>query len=204
MKLAGRTTRIGESATLRVSRKAKDLASRGVEVLDLSAGEPDFGSPPCAIEAARQALLDGMTRYTANAGIPALRSALAERYRADYGAPWRPEEVVVTVGGKAALLELALALVDDDDEVVLPTPAWVTLPEQIRLAGGRPVPVPTEAVDRFRLRADPILEAIGPATVGVLVNSPCNPTGGVLGAEDQRRIVERSAERGIWVLADAT
>jgi aspartate aminotransferase len=145
-----------------------------------------------------------MTRYTANAGIPELRAALAERYRVDYGAPWHPGQVVVTVGGKAALLELALALIDEGDEVVLPTPAWVTLPEQIRLAGGRPVPVPAEAADHFRLRADPILEAIGPSTVGVLVNSPCNPTGGILGAEDLRRIVERCAESGIWFVADET
>jgi aspartate aminotransferase len=204
MKLAARALRIEESATLRVSRKAKELQAQGIEVLDLSAGEPDFCSPGPAVEAARRALAEGMTRYTANAGIPELRSALAERYRADYGAPWEAAQVVVTVGGKAALLELALALVDDGDEVVLPTPAWVSLPEQIRLAGGQPVLVPADPADRFRLRAEPLLAAIGPRTVGVLVNSPCNPTGGTLGAEDLRRIVEHCAERGLWVLADET
>lgn len=204
MKLAARALRIEESATLRVSRKAKELQARGIEVLDLSAGEPDFGSPGPAVEAARRALAGGMTRYTANAGIPELRAALAERYRAQYRAPWEAAQVVVTVGGKAALLEVALALVDEGDEVVLPTPAWVTLPEQIRLAGGQPVLVPCDPADRFRLRAEPLLAAIGPRTVGVLVNSPCNPTGGTLGAEDLRRIVEHCAERGLWVLADET
>ena len=203
MKLAQRISRIGESATLRVSRKALELARQGVEVANFSAGEPDFGTPAVAVEAAVQALRSGFTRYTASAGIPALREALAERYRAA-GAPWNAWSVIVTVGGKAALLEIALALFERGQEVILPSPYWVTFPEQIRLMGAEPVSVPSSVEDGFRLHADPILDAITDKTRAVILNSPCNPTGGVLEAEDLERIVAGCAERDVAVISDET
>jgi aspartate aminotransferase len=204
MNLSRRAQRLAESATLRVSRKAAELRAAGREIVDFSAGQPDFPSPRVAVEAARQALADGFTRYTAAAGIPDLRTALARRYADAYGAPWTIDNTVVTVGGKAALFELIMTLVDDGDEVVLPSPAWVSFPEQIRLAGGRPVAVPTDPGDGFAIRAEPLLAAITDATRMVLVNSPCNPTGGILAAADLRCIVETCAERGIVVLSDET
>ncbi|MDX1503067.1 MAG: pyridoxal phosphate-dependent aminotransferase [Thermoanaerobaculia bacterium] len=204
MNLAHRLGQLGESATLAVSRKAKELAARGVEVVDLSAGEPDFDSPAVAVEAVRRALAEGKTRYTAAAGLPELRAELARRYGAERGAPWTADQVVVTVGAKAALMELALALVGDGDEVVVPTPYWVSIPAQIRLAGGRPVDVPCSARDAFRLRAEPVLAALTPRTRGVILNSPCNPTGGVLGADDLETVVAACAERGVWVVSDET
>ncbi len=203
MKLASRMHRIGESATLRVSRLAGELRRRGVEVADLSAGEPDFDTPRAGVEAAVAALRAGFTRYTAAAGIPELREALAERYRA-LGAPWGASSVVVTVGAKAALLELALALFEEGQEVVIPSPFWVTFPEQIRFAGAEPVAVPASIEDGFRIHAGPILEAIGERTRAVILNSPCNPTGGILGADDLERIVRACAEREILVIADET
>ncbi|MEE8526878.1 MAG: pyridoxal phosphate-dependent aminotransferase [Thermoanaerobaculia bacterium] len=204
MNLSRRAQRLAESATLRVSRKATELRAAGREIVDFSAGQPDFPSPRVAVEAARQALADGFTRYTVAAGIPDLRNALARRYADAYGAPWGLDNTVVTVGCKAALFELIMTLVDDGDEVVLPSPTWVSFPEQIRLAGGRPVPVATRADDGFAIRSGPLLEAVTDATRMILVNSPCNPTGGILAADDLRRIVELCAERGIAVLADET
>lgn len=202
--LSARVSRIGESATLRVSRLASDLRARGVSVVDFGAGEPDFPSPPVAVEAARQALADGFTRYTPGSGIPELRAAVADLYRRDFGAPWTAAQTVITVGGKAALFEVALAVFDDGQEVVLPSPSWVSLPEQIRFAGAHPVAVQTCPHDGFRLHAGPILEAVTGRTRAILLNAPCNPTGGVVSAEDLRAIVAFAAERGLLVISDET
>src|SRR3954463_16153146 len=142
VKLSSRAAAIQESATLRVTRRAAELKARGVKVMDFGAGEPDFPSPPVALEAARQALAEGFTRYTPGSGIPELRSAIAEASAARWGAPWNGADSVVTVGGKAALFQAALALFERGDEVVLPAPCWVSFPEQIRFAGAQPVTVP--------------------------------------------------------------
>lgn len=203
-RLSRRAAGVGESATLGVARKAKELAAQGVSIIDLSTGQPDYPSPPCAVEAARQALAEGFTRYTATAGIPELREALAARYAETYAAPWSSENVMVSVGGKGALFELALALFDHGDEVVLPSPYWVSFPEHIRFAGAEPVLVPTDVEDGFRIRADAVLAAITPRTRAIMLNSPCNPTGGIVAAEDLRRIVEAAAERGLVVISDET
>lgn len=204
MNVSRRAAGIGESATLSVARKAKELAAQGVPVIDLSAGEPDFDSPACAVEAARRALAEGFTRYTAAAGIPELRQALARRYQEAYGAPWEMGDVMVSVGGKGALFELALALFDHGDEVILPAPYWVSFPEHIRFCGAEPVVVPTTVEDGFRIHADAVLAALTDATRAILINSPGNPTGGVISADDLRRIVEAAAQRDIVVLSDET
>ena len=204
MKFANRVSRIGESATLAVSRRAKELAAEGVEVIDLSAGEPDFDSPAVAIDGAIAALRQGMTRYTAAAGLPELRAALAADYARRFGAPWEAANVVVGVGGKAVLFEAVLALVGSGDEVILPSPYWVTFPEQVRFAGGKVVTVETRAEEGFQLEADAILAAMTADTRLVIVNSPCNPTGGVIAAADLRRVAEACAERGVLLLSDET
>jgi aspartate aminotransferase len=130
--------------------------------------------------------------------------AVAETYQARYGSPWSASQSVITVGGKAALFELALAVFEEGQEVILPSPAWVSLPEQIRFAGARPVEIPTSGSDGFRIHADAILEAVTDRTRAILLNSPCNPTGGVVPAEDLRQIVEMAAERGLLVISDET
>lgn len=204
MKLAARMGRIGESATLRVSRRAAELRAAGVEVVDFGAGEPDFASPPVAVEGARRALAEGFTKYTASSGTPELRKALAERFRTLYGAPWTGRDAVVTVGAKAALFELALALFQSGDEVVLPGPCWVSFPEQIQFAGAVPVVVPTSPEEGFRIRAEPLIAAFTERTRAVLVNSPSNPTGGVIGESDLERLAEACAERGVLLVSDET
>jgi aspartate aminotransferase len=196
--------RIGESATLKVSRRAKELQAAGREILDLSAGEPDFDSPAVAVRAAQEALARGFTRYTESNGLPALRQAIAERFARRHGAPWGPAEVLVTVGGKGALFETALALFEAGGEIVIPSPCWVSFPEQVRFAGAEPVFAPTAAADGFAIRADAVRAAFSPHTRAVVLNSPCNPTGGILEGEDLRTIVAAAAERGIVVVYDET
>ena len=204
MRFSSLLSRVRESATLEVSRAALRLRREGADLVDLSAGQPDFGSPRGAVEAARQALAEGFTRYTPSAGIRDLREALAEKYRQGWGAPWEPEQVIVTVGAKAALLEAMLALFEEGDEVIFPSPCWVSTPEQIKVAGAEAVGVAFAAEDGFRIHAQPILDAITPATRGILLNSPCNPTGGIIRAGELEKIVAEAAERGIWVLSDET
>lgn len=204
MTLARRSSRLGESATLKVSRKAAELRASGVEIVDLSAGEPDFASPPVAVEAARRALADGFTHYTPNTGIPRLREALSARYRADFDAPWSASDFLIGAGAKAALFEIVMSVVDHGTEVVLPAPYWVSFPEQISYAGGTVVAVPTSADDGYAIRADPILAAVTDATRMILLNSPSNPSGGTVGSDDLRAIVETAAARDIVVLCDET
>jgi aspartate aminotransferase len=204
VKLSARASSIRESPTLRVLRRATELRAQGVHVVDLGAGEPDFPSPGVAVEAARRALAEGFTRYTPGSGLPALREALAESYRQRHGAPWRAAESIITVGGKVALFQLALALFEEGQEVVLPAPCWGSFPEQIQFAGARPVTVPTSGKDGFRLHAGPILDAVTDRTRAILLNSPANPTGGIIEAADLREIVSFAAERGLVVISDET
>jgi aspartate aminotransferase len=204
MNLAQRMSRVGESATLRVSRRAKELQAGGRDIVDLSAGEPDFDSPPAALEGAIGALRSGFTRYTDSNGIPELRLELAELYERRYATPWRSRDVLVTVGGKAALFEMALALFDDGHEVLIPSPCWVSLPEQVRLAGAEPVFVDTHGEEAFRLPAERLVAAFTPRTRGVILNSPCNPTGGVIERADLEAILAACAARGVVVIYDET
>ena len=204
VQLSARASRIGESATLRITRRVAELKARGVAVVDLGAGEPDFASPEVAVEAARKALADGFTRYTPGSGLPDLRTALAESCRERYGAPWKASQSVVTVGGKAALFEIALALFEEGQEVIVPSPCWVSFPEQIRFAGAQPVLVPTSGEDGFCIHAGPILEAVTDRTRAILLNSPSNPTGGIVSARDLREIVAEADRRGILVISDET
>lgn len=202
--LSERVSRIAESATLKASRRAAEMRARGVEVLDFGAGEPDFASPDVAVEAAREALARGFTKYTAGSGIPELRAGVAESLHRRHGAPWSGAQVVITVGAKAALFEVALALFESGQEVIIPSPCWVSFPEQVRFAGALPVHVPTSAADGFRVRAEPVLAAFTPRTRAVLLNSPNNPTGGIVEAADLRVIVAEAARRGVLVLSDET
>ncbi len=197
-------SRIAESATLRITRRVAELRAQGVSVVDFGAGEPDFRSPGVAVDAACRALAEGFTRYTPGSGIPELRAEVAAYYRRTYGSPWTAAQSVITVGGKAALFELALAVLEEGQEVVIPSPAWVSLPEQIRFAGARPVEIPTSVEDGFRIHSGPILAAVTDRTRAILLNAPCNPTGGVVSPGDLRTIVEFAAERGLLVISDET
>jgi aspartate aminotransferase len=195
---------IGESATLKVMRLAAQLKSEGLDVLDLGVGEPDFPSPAPAVEAAQRALAEGRTKYADALGLMALREAVAAALAARYGAPWQARDLMITAGAKMALFDLALALVESGDEVIIPSPCWVSFPEQVRFAGGTPILVPTRGEDGFQIHAGPILEAIGPRTRAILLNSPSNPTGGIISGPDLERLAATCAERGIVLVSDET
>lgn len=193
-------SRVGESATGRITGREHELRAEGRSLVGFGAGEPHFGTPPSVVDAAHAALDAGLTRYTAVAGLPDLRRRLAARYAAQ----WTQENVILTVGAKAALLELSLALFDDGDEVLVPSPCWVSLPEQVRLAGADAILVPMESAEGFALRAQPLVDAMTSRTRAVLLNSPCNPTGARMAEAEVARLVEACAERDVLLISDET
>lgn len=200
--LSERMARVEASPTLKVAAEAERLRSLGVDIVDFGAGEPDFATPAHVVEAARQALDAQFTKYTTNVGIQELRDAIVDRYREWYGVRYRAHDVIVTAGGKQALYNAALALFGPGDEVITHAPGWPTIPEQIKLAEAEPVVVRTHAEDGFRLHAADFLNVLTPRTRGIVINSPTNPTGGLIAEEDLRAIAAETAKRGIWILLD--
>jgi aspartate aminotransferase len=204
MTLASRMGRIAPSATLKVTAEADRLRRQGVDVVDLGAGEPDFPTPEHVKAAAHAALNADFTKYTPSAGIIELREAVCFRYRADYGVELKPDQVILTAGGKQALFNAAMALFGPGDEVITHGPFWPSIPEQIKLAGADPIIVQTHADDGFTIHADPILAAITPRTRGIIINSPCNPTGALVTEEAVAAVAQACARHGIWLIADLT
>lgn len=200
--LAERTKRIAGSPTMKVTAMVDRLRREGVDVIDFGAGEPDFPTPEPVKRAAHRAIDANFTRYTPNAGIADLRRALVDRYRRDYGVAYAEDEVIVSAGGKQALYNAALALFGPGDEVITHAPYWPTLTEQIKLADAIPVLTRTYAEDAFAIRASAILDAVTPRTRGIIVNSPCNPTGALISEQDFEILAEAAAERGIWLILD--
>lgn len=204
MSFAARMQQIAPSPTLKVSAEADRMRRQGIDVVDLGAGEPDFPTPDHVKAAAHQALDENFTKYTPSIGIPELRQAICQRYEADYGVSFRPEEVIATAGGKQALYNTAMVLFDHGDEVITHAPYWPTIPEQIKLAGARPVIVQTSPEDAFAIHADRILEAVTPRTKAIIINSPSNPAGALISEESLATIADEAARRGLWVIADLT
>jgi aspartate aminotransferase len=200
--LADRTSRIGVSPTMKVTAEAIRLKAQGVDVVDLGAGEPDFPTPAHVSAAAHAAIDANFTKYTTNSGTDELKRAVCARYRTDYGVEYAPAEVIITAGGKQALYNAAMCLFGAGDEVITHTPGWPTLVEQIKLADAKPVIVRTHADDGFRLHAGPIVDAITPATRGIVINSPGNPTGALIDEAGLATVADAAAARGIWVLVD--
>jgi aspartate aminotransferase len=202
LRLAERTTRIASSPTQQVTATVDTLRREGIEVLDFGAGEPDFPTPESIKAAARQALEQDFTKYTPNLGITELRRAICDRYRKDYGVNYGEAQVIVTAGGKQALYNAALALFGPGDEVITHAPGWPTLVEQIKLADARPVLVRTSAQDGFAIHPEPVIGAMTPRTRGIILNSPCNPTGAIVSEESLTAIARVAARRGIWIVVD--
>src|SRR5262245_40884087 len=201
-KLADRTTRISGSPTMKVTATVDRMRRDGIEVIDFGAGEPDFATPDPVKAAAHTALDENFTRYTPAAGVLELKRAITARYREDYGVDYKDHEVIVTAGGKQALYNSALVLFGPGDEVITHAPYWPTLTEQIKLADATPVLTRTHAEDGFAIRASAILDAITPRTRGIIVNSPCNPTGALISEGDLAEIAEAAARRDIWIVVD--
>jgi len=187
---------------MKVTATVDRLRREGVDVIDFGAGEPDFGTPASINAAAHAAIDQDFTKYTPVAGTVELRRAICDRYRLDYGVPLNEHEVITSAGGKQALYNTALTLFSRGDEVITHTPYWPTLTEQVKLAEATPVLVPTSARDGFAVTAGPILDAVTPRTRGIILNSPCNPTGALISEAELTILAKAAAARGIWLVAD--
>ncbi len=190
MKLSQRVGQVKPSATLAINSKARLLRSQGVRVISFGVGEPDFETPHHIGQMAMQAVLRGQTRYTPVQGIPELKEAIIQTVAADYGLSYEPEEVLVSCGGKHCLYNLFQAVLDPGDEVVIPSPYWVSYPDMVRLAGAEPVFVPCAESRGFKMTPDDLRKALTPKTRMVILNSPSNPTGTHYRSEELRALAE--------------
>jgi aspartate aminotransferase len=200
--LADRLSVVAPSATLAMGAKAARLRAEGHKVFPFSVGEPDFDTPAHVRDAAKAALDAGATHYTAVSGTPELRSAICaatERYR---GFRPSPSEVVVSCGVKHVLFNLALALYQPGDEVIIPTPAWVSYPEQVRLVGATPILLPTTEEDGFRLRPAALEAALSPRTKAIILCSPSNPTGAAYGEREIAALLDVLRRHDCWIIVD--
>ena len=202
MKLAERVSGISESPTLAVSARASVLRAQGIDVIDFSAGEPDFPTPENIKKQGIHAIESNFTKYTATAGIKKLRDKVAERYQQTYGYPFKAENVILSNGAKQALFNLFLCLIEEGDEVLIPVPFWVTFPEQVRLAGGTPVFIPSKAEEQFELKVEEVESRITPKTRVLLLNSPNNPSGAVISRKTLSDLVQICRERDIKIIFD--
>jgi aspartate aminotransferase len=202
MVFSRRAQQIKPSATLAITAQAKQMQSQGIDVIGFGAGEPDFPTPAHAVEAAVEAVRGGDTRYTPVGGTAELRTAICRSIERDYGFSYTPAEVTVSCGAKHSLFNLFLALVDEGDEVIIPSPYWLSYPEQVQFAGATPVFVETREEDGFRLRAETLEAALSARTKAIIVNSPSNPTGGMYRADDLRDVAELVRGRDIFVISD--
>ncbi len=201
--IANRLNTISPSQTIAISTKARALKAAGRDIISLSAGEPDFDTPENVKQAAIRAIEAGQTKYTDVAGTPALRRAIAEKFRADNGLDYRPEEVIVSTGGKQVIYNAMVATLNRGDEVVIPSPCWVSYPDIVALADGSPVIVPCSQNNGFKLRAEDLAAAITPRTKWVFLNSPNNPTGAAYSAAELRPICDvLLAHPDVWIFTD--
>lgn len=190
------------SSTVAFNTKATLLKLQGIDVVAMTAGEPDFQPPAHVLAAAQEAIANGMTKYTPSEGTLALREAVCAKFARENNLTYAPDQIIVSTGGKQVLYNAFMAVLNPGDEVVLPAPFWVSYPAQIQLAGGVTVPVMTEAASGFVPEFDAIAAAVTDKTKVILLNSPCNPTGAVYPPELIKQVAEFAAERNIWLFSD--
>ena len=200
--LSDRINRIEVSATMAITAEALKMKAAGIDLADFGAGEPHFATPQHIKDAAIAAIQNNFTRYTAVAGVPQIRQAIADRHREDFGSDYAADECVFTTGGKLAIFNAMEVLVDHGDEVIVPVPYWVSYKDIVQYAGGVPVFVETEEADNFRVTAASIERAITDRTKAIILNTPSNPSGAVLAREDVEAIVRLAHARGVFVLLD--
>jgi len=200
--LSKRAESISPSLTLAITAKAKRLKAEGVSIVGFGAGEPDFGTPQYIIDAAKAALDKNFTKYTESSGIPQLRKAVADKLLADNGLSYSEKQIIICNGGKHALLNAMLAVCGRGDEVLIPSPYWLTYPELVKMADARPVPMLTKAKNDFKITADELRWSIGPRTKALVLNSPNNPTGAVYSEQELKAIAEVVVEKDILVISD--
>ena len=200
--LADRLKTLVPSATLAMNAKARAMRAQGVDVISFSVGEPDFDTPRRIKEAAVRALDKGQTKYTEVGGISELRAAVCHKLKRDHGLEYKPDEVTVSCGAKHTLYNIVMALVNAGDEVLIPSPYWVSYPEQVRLLGGVPVPVECHESTGFDLDPGAVRRAVTPKTKLIILDSPGNPTGAVFSTAALEEVGRIAVERGLWVVSD--
>ena len=202
MKLSKRVLNMSPSPTMAITSKAKEMRAKGIDVIGFGAGEPDFDTPEHIKEAAKRAIDEGFTKYTPPAGIPELRKAITEKLKDENGIDYDVSQIVITDGAKQALFSLVLSVIEEGDEVIIPAPYWVTYPEQVKFAGGKPVFVETREENEFSLTLEDIEPAVTERTKLLILCTPNNPTGSVIDREELERIGKFCAERGILIASD--
>ncbi len=202
MELSDRIANITPSLTLAIDSKAKALRAEGIDVCNFAGGEPDFDTPDHIKLAAIRAVENNFTRYTAVAGIPELREAIARKFVTENQLDYRPEEIIVSNGAKQSCFNAIMACVGPGDEVIIPAPYWISYPDMVRLAGAEPIIVPTTAANNWKMTAQDFENAMSPRTKMIVINSPGNPTGAVYTKEELRAIAEVAADEEIFILSD--
>jgi aspartate aminotransferase len=202
MDISARAAQLSPSLTLSIDSKAKAMKAEGIDVCGFGAGEPDFDTPEHIKQACIAALEAGFTKYTPSAGLPELRQAIAEKLEADNQISYRPSQIVVSSGAKHSCYNAILATCQPGDEVLIPSPYWVSYPDMVRLAGAEPVIVQTTERNGWKMRASDFENAMTPRTKMLILNSPGNPTGAVYTREELEGIVEVAAEEDIYILSD--
>lgn len=202
MKLAKRVSTLTPSSTLAITAKAKELKEQGHDVIGLGAGEPDFNTPQYIIDAAVRSMEEGHTKYTPSAGLPKLKEAIIGKFKQDQGITYTPAEIIVGSGAKHILYTLFQAILDEGDEVIIPTPYWVSYPEQVKLADGEPVYIEGLEAKGFKVTAEQLEAAINEKTKAFILNSPSNPTGAMYTAEELRELGEVCIKHDVLIVSD--
>ncbi|VAX19785.1 Aspartate aminotransferase [hydrothermal vent metagenome] len=202
MKLADRVSKIKPSATLEITAKAKAMKAEGIDVVGFGAGEPDFDTPDFVKEAAIEALRAGKTKYTVAAGMPELRDALTDYYKKTEDLDYVREETIFSIGGKHSLFNIFQAILSDGDEVIIPTPYWVSYPDQVALCGGKPVFLETKEEDGFMFSADDIEKLVTDKTCAIVINSPSNPSGVVYDEATLKGVCEVAIKHKLYIVWD--
>ena len=204
MKFSKRLSGISASPTMAVMQEAQRLRKQGIDVIDLGPGEPDFPTPDLIKEAGIQAVQGDFTKYTAGAGIEELRQAVADKFNQQWGTDFTVANVIITCGAKHAIYSVCMTAFEEGDEVLLPVPCWVTFPEVIKMTGASPIELVTPEESGFILQSEDIERVLTPATRGVVVNTPNNPTGAVIPAGAIERLVQLGRDRQVLMLSDET
>ncbi|MGJ9456789.1 pyridoxal phosphate-dependent aminotransferase [Oceanobacillus sp. CF4.6] len=202
MELANRVKTLSPSSTLAITAKAKELKQQGHDVIGLGAGEPDFNTPDYILEAAKKAMDDGMTKYTPSGGIVDLKKAIAAKFTNDSELTYANDQIIVTTGAKHALYTLFQVILNKGDEVIVPSPYWVSYPEQIKLAEGSPVFVQASEKNHFKITPNELEEAITDKTKAVVINSPSNPTGMMYNKDELEKIGKVCLKHNILIISD--
>lgn len=200
--LAQRVKALTPSTTLAITAKAKELKDQGFDVIGLGAGEPDFNTPQHIIDAAVQSMNAGQTKYTPSAGLPALKKEIVNKFKIDQGIDYDASQIIVGSGAKHVLYTLFQAILDEGDEVIIPTPYWVSYPEQVKLADGIPIYIEGKEENEYKITPEQLEEAITEKTKAVIINSPSNPTGMLYSEEELKALGEVCLKANILIVSD--